>query len=82
MAGGRPESKQKSATLSVTIPVTLHRVLRSYARQSILGTTENEVARYLLVQAVYGLDQGRLDQLDRIDALEARIELEAREPSE
>jgi len=53
----RPENKQETETLSVTLPKSAFGYLTHLARNSMLGVTENDVAARLLIDRLLELAQ-------------------------
>jgi hypothetical protein len=53
----RPENKQETQTLSITLPKAAYGYLAHLARNSMLGATENDVAVRLLTDRLLELSQ-------------------------
>ena len=61
---GRPPALQEPITLTISIPKSLHDYLGALAKSSPLGTTETEVAAYLLKAAIDKMIDRRFHELE------------------
>jgi hypothetical protein len=59
----RPENKQETQTLSITVPQVAFGYLTHLARNTMLGANENEIAARLLTDALQELAQREFHSL-------------------
>ena len=60
----KPKNEGETRKVEITIPARLHDYLVHLSRNSVLGVTPNDVARYLLTERVMQLIQVRFHETD------------------
>jgi hypothetical protein len=59
----RPQNKQETKTLELSVPIALYEYLGHLATHTQLGPSENAIALLLLTQALVGLQREKFHEL-------------------